>query len=97
MSFNETNNNSQEVETYWIWQQLSRPMSLPRKELSMTLLGSNYLWVTGGIIPFETKGVIINQLTRTTELFNFNTNTWESSRTLDLPLAGHCMIQVRSL
>ena len=91
----EPNINSLEAETYWIWKQLAKPMLLPRKELGMALIGPDHLWVTGGIFPFETKGVIINQLTRTTELYNFKEGSWESARTLDLPVAGHCMIQVK--
>ena len=91
----EPNINSLEAETYWIWKQLAKPMLLPRKELGMALMGPDHLWVTGGIFPFETKGVIINQLTRTTELYNFKEGSWESARTLDLPVAGHCMIQVK--
>ena len=91
----EPNIYSLESETYWIWKQLAKPMLLPRKELGMALFGPDHLWVTGGIFPFETKGVIINQLTRTTELYNFKEGTWESARTLDLPVAGHCMIQVK--
>ena len=91
----EPNINSLEAETYWIWKQLAKPMLRPRKELGMALIGPDHLWVTGGIFPFETKGVIINQLTRTTELYNFKEGSWESARTLDLPVAGHCMIQVK--
>ena len=54
-----------------------------------------HLWAVGGITSMELEqDVIIEQVSRTTELYDFNTLSWESAASLELAVAGHCMIQL---
>ena len=78
----------------YLWHKLPT-FSEARKQLGVNLI-NGHIWVTGGITAFtDEDGSISEQITRTTELYSFDTRQWERSLALDAPKAAHCLIAVR--
>ena len=89
---NDNGTNPQDLK-YWIWRKFQNNMNVKRKETAIAALGSK-LWIIGGLTSIESNGLVFENIDKTTEVFDFDTSTWDYEIQLDFGLAGHCAIKV---
>ena len=83
--------------SYWLWRQAEH-MEHPRTEHAAALVnpGGNgtYMWLVGGLSRFESKGVVVTELLRATELYDIQNRQMIDGVTLEFPVAGHCLMSI---